>query len=223
MLQLPPPSYTPSSTDHNKISKFRAAIKLDISPAFIYSFSTKQGLHVSLSALQPTETTVCAHQELLKFFPHSSHLDCVSDGVFVAGLYAGHVSDYSPSLPCNMMAATTESVFLNLLVKNEPEDLTGHRERQVKIYFKIWSPAFCSDALFCSLYGSYPSLYPAPALLAPAIVFTSPLCQGSTDGSISCSLETDTRKLSLDKQNMGIISHENGDHVTLLSECQSSI
>ena len=155
MLQLPPPSYTPSSTDHNKISKFRAAIKLDISPAFIYSFSTKQGLHVSLSALQPTETTVCAHQELLKFFPHSSHLDCVSDGVFVAGLYAGHVSDYSPSLPCNMMAATTESVFLNLLVKNEPEDLTGHRERQVKIYFKILSPAFCSVALFRSLYGAH--------------------------------------------------------------------
>lgn len=42
--------------------------------------------------------------------------------------YPGHVSDYPPGLP--MMAATTESVFLNLLVKNEPEDLTGHRERQ---------------------------------------------------------------------------------------------
>lgn len=84
----------------------------------------------------------------------------------VCQAFAGHAPDYS------MMAATTaESVFLNLLVKNEPEDLTGHRERQ-----------------------------------------------DSTDGSISCSLETDTRKLSLDKPAMGIINSENGDHVTLLTE-----
>ena len=34
-----------------------------------------------------------------------------------------------------MMTATTESVFLNLLVKNEPEDLTGHRERQGDFLF----------------------------------------------------------------------------------------
>ena len=47
------------------------------------------------------------------------------------------------------------------------------------------------------------------------LTFSSP---DSTDGSISCSLETDTRKLSLDKPTMGIISTENGDHVTLLSK-----
>ena len=53
-----------------------------------------------------------------------------SDSVLCTS-YAGgcHVGDYP------MMTATTESVFLNLLVKNEPEDLTGHRERQGDPFF----------------------------------------------------------------------------------------
>ena len=52
-----------------------------------------------------------------------------SDSVLCTS-YAGgcHVGDYP------MMTATTESVFLNLLVKNEPEDLTGHRERQGDLF-----------------------------------------------------------------------------------------
>jgi len=73
------------------------------------------------------------------------------------------------------MSATTQDVFetdlVNSLIKNEPEDLTGHRERH-----------------------------------------------GSTDNSIPCSLASATKKLGLDKSNMGLVSSENGDHVTLLSE-----
>jgi len=46
--------------------------------------------------------------------------------------YNGHVSDY-PTISCHMMTATTESVLdsvlVNSLVKNEPEDLTGQRHR----------------------------------------------------------------------------------------------
>lgn len=54
---------------------------------------------------------------------------CMAGSVLCTG-YPGNVPDYSAALP--MMTATTDSVFLNLLVKNEPEDLTGHRERQGK-------------------------------------------------------------------------------------------
>ena len=55
-----------------------------------------------------------------------------SDSVLCTS-YAGgcHVGDYP------MMTATTESVFLNLLVKNEPEDLTGHRERQGDLFLLL--------------------------------------------------------------------------------------
>ena len=46
--------------------------------------------------------------------------------------YNGHVGDY-PTISCHMMTATTESVLdsvlVNSLVKNEPEDLTGQRHR----------------------------------------------------------------------------------------------
>jgi len=46
--------------------------------------------------------------------------------------YNGHVSDY-PTISCHMMTANTESVLdsvlVNSLVKNEPEDLTGQRHR----------------------------------------------------------------------------------------------
>jgi len=46
--------------------------------------------------------------------------------------YNGPVSDY-PTISCHMMTATTESVLdsvlVNSLVKNEPEDLTGQRHR----------------------------------------------------------------------------------------------
>ena len=46
--------------------------------------------------------------------------------------YNGEVGDY-PTISCHMMTATTESVLdsvlVNSLVKNEPEDLTGQRNR----------------------------------------------------------------------------------------------
>jgi len=63
-----------------------------------------------------------------------------------------HVGDYP------MMTATTESVFLNLLVKNEPEDLTGHRERQGEAPFSpsdtyaVWSSCSLIDVVSTVFY-----------------------------------------------------------------------
>ena len=65
-----------------------------------------------------------------------------SDSVLCTS-YAGgcNVGDYP------MMTATTESVFLNLLVKNEPEDLTGHRERQGDFFLSL--DTYAVSSLVC--------------------------------------------------------------------------
>ena len=67
---------------------------------------------------------------LIERFSRDSNLIPISEPMVVS--YNGQVSDY-PTISCHMMTATTESVLdsvlVNSLVKNEPEDLTGQRHR----------------------------------------------------------------------------------------------